>query len=205
MYIQFLVWKWSQLQRTSQLSLAEMLVLIVQHAWSYGRVYYYWYVEYTNGTTSYYDPYKRCDANCGSYPTLHKQEFGISYATEVHTFKVINADEQYNEGWYCWVAVNECGNTSKCGWLEVDNELAFRQLYKPVSVLSASPVIINTHHTLLLEKAVTGSLNCWLLLLGKSNCLSMGKILSISNSWSSVNLRSIRGIASPSLTFRPGH
>ena len=79
-------------------------------------------IEYTIGTTS---SYQRCDANCGSYPTLHKQEFSLSYATEVHAFKVITADEQYNEGWYCCVAVNECGNTSRCGWLEVDSKLAF--------------------------------------------------------------------------------
>ena len=31
----------------------------------------------------------------------------------------MHAVKQFDEEWYCYVAVNECGNTTKCGWLEV--------------------------------------------------------------------------------------
>ena len=127
-------------------------------AWSHGSLYYYWYIEYTNGTISYYDPYQRCDTECDSYPIIHKQEFSLtSYTTEVHTFKVFNADEQSNEGWYCCVAVNECGNTTRCGWLEVDSKFIYlveTSCYIQFQLLLR---FVSIHQILQLEQIATGN------------------------------------------------
>lgn len=49
--------------------------------------------------------------------------------------------EQFDEGWYCCVAVNECGNTTKCGWLEVDSKLTYSKLID-YNYLLATPKII---------------------------------------------------------------
>ena len=102
-------------------------------AWSYGGVYYHWYIQNSSGEIRHYDPYKRHDDGCGSYPIIHISDFGIGiFPTEVHTFKVLNAVEQFDEGWYCCVAVNECGNTTKCGWLEVDSKLTYSRLLSTI-------------------------------------------------------------------------
>ena len=34
----------------------------------------------------------------------------------------IDTTQPSNEGWYCCVATNECGDMEECAWLEVDSE-----------------------------------------------------------------------------------
>ena len=40
----------------------------------------------------------------------------------------INETQPSDEGWYCCVATNECGDVEECAWLEVDSELLYFQL-----------------------------------------------------------------------------
>ena len=35
----------------------------------------------------------------------------------------IDTTQPSDEGWYCCVATNECGDVEECAWLEVDSEL----------------------------------------------------------------------------------
>ncbi|XP_065888297.1 roundabout homolog 2-like isoform X2 [Dysidea avara] len=158
-------------------------------AWSHGSLYYYWYIEYTNGTISYYDPYQRCDTECDSYPIIHKQEFSLtSYTTEVHTFKVFNADEQSNEGWYCCVAVNECGNTTRCGWLEVDTTPKICKHPSNITVRADS----YRERTLTVVAAGKGPIN-----------YQWEKYSSSDNSWIIHDYALIKGETSPKLKFKP--
>jgi len=39
------------------------------------------------------------------------------------TYSIDNTQPS-DEGWYCCVATNECGNVEECAWLEVDSELS---------------------------------------------------------------------------------
>ena len=34
----------------------------------------------------------------------------------------INSTQPLDEGWYCCVATNECGDVEECAWLEVDGK-----------------------------------------------------------------------------------
>jgi len=42
--------------------------------------------------------------------------------TTVRILEVPNS-QPANEGWYCCTANNECGNVTRCAWLEVDSKL----------------------------------------------------------------------------------
>jgi len=37
-------------------------------------------------------------------------------------FYTINNTQPSDEGWYCCVATNECGDVEECAWLEIDSE-----------------------------------------------------------------------------------
>ncbi|XP_065887834.1 roundabout homolog 2-like isoform X2 [Dysidea avara] len=158
-------------------------------AWSYGGLYYDWYIQYSNGTISYYNPYQRCDDDCGSYPIIHKQKLSItSYATEVHSFKVFNVEEQSNEGWYCCVAVNQCGNTTKCGWLEVNTT--------PKIIRQPSNITVRrrSYWGRSLTVAVTGK--------GPIN-YQWERYISHRNIWVKAEHNWMIGRTSPALKFRP--
>ena len=81
-------------------------------AWSFGGLIYKWNRNDTstlpsNATVFFQDQSIPADVNC---------------FTMVYELKIINVHVR-DEGLYCCIASNECGNNTKCAWLEVDSKL----------------------------------------------------------------------------------
>ena len=81
-------------------------------AWSYGGVIYKWnrngtYNLPSNATVFFQDKPFPADTNC---------------FTTVYELKIVNVHIR-DEGLYCCIASNECGNNKRCAWLEVDSKL----------------------------------------------------------------------------------
>ena len=46
----------------------------------------------------------------------------LGQTTTINNLTMMNVKES-DEGWYCCVVTNECGNVQECAWLEVDSKL----------------------------------------------------------------------------------
>ncbi|XP_065904619.1 basement membrane-specific heparan sulfate proteoglycan core protein-like isoform X2 [Dysidea avara] len=79
-------------------------------AWSYGGLVYRW--SRSNSTT--------LPSNALiSFQNL-MFPFNTSCTTTMYQFRISKA-QTLDEGLYCCIASNECGSTTRCAWLEVDN------------------------------------------------------------------------------------
>ena len=81
-------------------------------AWSYGGLVYRWDKNTSltlpsNSSVFFQDKSFPADTSC---------------FTTVYELKIINT-QVIDEGWYCCVASNDCGNNKECAWLEVDSKL----------------------------------------------------------------------------------
>ena len=76
-------------------------------AWSFGRLAYEWN---RNGSSAL------------------PPNSTISCNTAMHELSVLNVQEK-DEGPYCCVVSNECGNITECAWLEVDSKLHIRTVF----------------------------------------------------------------------------
>ena len=81
-------------------------------AWSYGGLIYKWnrngtYNLPSDATVFFQDKSLPADTNC---------------FTTVYELKIINVHVR-DEGLYCCIAANECGNSKRCAWLEIDSKL----------------------------------------------------------------------------------
>lgn len=81
-------------------------------AWSYGSLLYEWN---RNGSSALSPNSK------------------ISCNTAMHELSILNVQEN-DEGLYCCMASNECGNITECAWLEVDSKLLLIVLF-PINVV----------------------------------------------------------------------
>ena len=83
-------------------------------AWSYGGLEYRWA---KNGTT--------LPSNTSvSFQDGIVFPMGTSYTTTMYQFQISNIHIS-DEGLYCCVASNECGNTTRCAQLEVDGKVQY--------------------------------------------------------------------------------
>ena len=80
-------------------------------AWSYGGLVYRWSKDNSTSLPS---------SGLISFQNL-VFPFNTSCITTVYQFK-LSAVQTSDEGLYCCVASNECGETTRCAWLEVDSE-----------------------------------------------------------------------------------
>ena len=83
-------------------------------AWSYGGLVYKWdkndsLTLPSNSSVFFQDKSFPADTSC---------------FTTVYELKIVNT-QVIDEGWYCCVASNDCGNNKKCAWLEVDSKLHY--------------------------------------------------------------------------------
>ena len=81
-------------------------------AWSYGGLVYKWNKNDSltlpsNSSIFFQDKSFPADSSC---------------FTTIYELKIVNA-QVIDEGWYCCVASNDCGNIRECAWLEVDSKL----------------------------------------------------------------------------------
>ena len=81
-------------------------------AWSYGGLIYEWR---KNGSLT---------LPKNSAVTYEKRplEMNTDINTTVYEITIFNVKEA-DEGYYCCIASNGCGSTTKCAWLEVDSKL----------------------------------------------------------------------------------
>jgi len=79
-------------------------------AWSYGGLVYEWSKNNitlpSNASVSFENAAFSKDTSC---------------ITTMYHFEITNV-QLTDEGMYCCIASNECGNTTKCAWLEVDSK-----------------------------------------------------------------------------------
>ena len=87
-------------------------------AWSYGGLLYKW--KKTDSLTL--PSNSRVFFQNKSFPA------DTSLFTTVYELKIFNA-QVIDEGWYCCVASNECGDNVGCAWLEVDSKLLYRKTF----------------------------------------------------------------------------
>ena len=87
-------------------------------AWSYGGLVYRWSKDNSSSLPS---------SGLVSFQNL-VFPFNTSCITTVYQFK-LSAVQTSDEGLYCCVASNECGEATRCAWLEVDSEFTKLMMY----------------------------------------------------------------------------
>ena len=80
----------------------DSIVTFLCLAWSYGELEYEW--------------------NRNNSSTLPSNSSYSFHSNTVYELKIINVQE-IDKGLYCCGVSNECGNITKCAWLEVNSKL----------------------------------------------------------------------------------
>ena len=70
-------------------------------------------LAYSHSTLQY--TWKKKNSTSVLYTSKAIQDNTVAYS--------INNTQPSDEGWYCCVATNECGDVEECAWLEMDSEL----------------------------------------------------------------------------------
>ena len=165
----------------------DAMVTLLCLAWSYGGLLYSWERNNTSILPSDSTYSGRDDT--------------------IHSLSVSNV-QVMDEGYYCCVASNECGDIKRCAWLEVDSELY-------IIIIAVAIYLICSHiHFLLARATITIqpksiALKCkyrnvqalWIVASGEGPVhYKWQKYNSFTNSWISPSSRAVN-ITSPNLTF----
>ena len=81
---------------------SDAMVTFACLAWSYGELEYEW--------------------NKNDSSTLPSRSIYSGRSNTVYELTLSNV-QVIDEGWYCCVVSNDCGNVTTCAWLEVDSKL----------------------------------------------------------------------------------